>query len=160
MRKTFVVSLLLLSFSMHAEEIVKTKDGREVILYDDHTWSESTKTKVDSTSLRAQLRTGVNASEIELSTACEMLSQGWKYTMPEPRSAKAGWGVRDGRTTWWNGYWKNTKTGLYSNSTPVQGQSGLFLGDNQNRSGTWRNGGSPARPDIYMFLLSDSGGPL
>ena len=79
--------------------------------------------------------------------------------MPNPKSAKAGWGVSDGRTTWWNGYWYNKMTKLYSDTTPIKKNSGLFIGDNQNSSGTWRNGGSPRGPDVYMFLLSDSGGP-
>ena len=35
----------------------------------------------------------------------------------------------------------------------------IIFGDNQNNAGSWRNGGRPSEPDIYMFLLSDSGGP-
>ncbi|MBN2533589.1 MAG: hypothetical protein JXB88_11885, partial [Spirochaetales bacterium] len=42
---------------------------------------------------------------------------------------------------------------------PPQKQNGLFLGDNQKILQIWRNGGSPLDPDIFMWLLSDSGGP-
>ena len=80
--------------------------------------------------------------------------------MPIPKSRQAAWENGDGRTTWYNGYWHNIKTNLYSNTTLQKKESGLYLGDNQNSSNTWRNGGSPKKPDIFMFLLSDSGGPM
>jgi hypothetical protein len=88
-----------------------------------------------------------------------MLEQGWKYTMPSPKSTKAAWGVSDGRTTWYNGWWHYSISNGYSDSTPKKSASGLYLGDGQNSSNTWKNGGSPRRPDVYMFLLSKSGGP-
>ena len=158
-----VLLLVFATFSIYAEEIVTLSDGRKVILFDDHTWIEKNdevKLKSDVVSqYKDQLRKNIKASDSEIRTACEMLADGWKYTMPNPKSAKAGWGVSDGRTTWWNGYWYNEKTKLYSDTTPVKKNSGLYIGDNQNSSGTWRNGGSPRRPDVYMFLLSEYGGP-
>lgn len=160
MKKIFSLLLFVLCLSIFSEEIVKTKDGKQIILYNDHTWAEYTNNTVDYSLLKKQLRPDIKANEQEINTACEMLSQGWKYTMPRPKSAKAGWGISDGRTTWWYGYWFNSKTNQYSESTPIKKESGLFLGDNQNNAGSWRNGGSPSKPDIYMFLLSDSGGPL
>jgi len=159
MKKLFVIFLTLISISVFAEEIVTSKNGNKIILYDDHTWAEYKTDTVNYDNLKNQLRAGRNATEKEIKTACEMLSQGWKYTMPRPKSAKAGWGISDGRTTWWYGYWYNSKTSQYSQITPKQTKSGLYLGDNQNKIGSWRNGGSPAEPDIYMFLLSDVGGP-
>ena len=88
-----------------------------------------------------------------------MYEQGWTYTMPQPKSPQAAWGVRDGRTTWYNGWWHNSNTGQYSSITPKKAFSGLYMGNAQNNSNTWRNGGTPRRPDIYMFLLSKSDGP-
>ena len=160
MRKVLIVIFALLSVSLFTEEIAKTTSGKEVILYNDHTWSEYKKETIDTSELKSQLRSGIKASDQEIQIACEMISQGWKYTMPRPKSPKAGWGISDGRTTWWKGSWYNSKTNLYSDTTPKKTSSGLYLGDNQDSSGSWRNGGSPSQPDIYMFLLSDSGGPL
>jgi hypothetical protein len=105
------------------------------------------------------LRQGVDATESEISVAIEMYEQGWRYTMPTPKSAKAAWGVRDGRTTWYNGWWKNEKTQAYSSTTPHKNSDGNYIGDDINTSNSWRRGGSPGRPDVYMFLLSKSGGP-
>ena len=163
--KKYVLMVFYLLFCLltYSEEIVKTTDGRQIILYDDHTWIEKTTDISDEKDIvklyKDKLRQDIRASDSEIKTACEMLADGWKYTMPRPKSAKAAWGISDGRTTWWNGYWYNEKTQFYSTTTPIKKNSGLYLGDNQNDSNTWRNGGSPRKPDVYMFLLSDSGGP-
>ncbi len=159
MKKVLIIFFTVISFFAFSEEIVTSKNGNKIILYDDHTWAEYKTGSVDYSSLKEQLRSGRKSTEQEIGTACEMLSQGWKYTMPRPKSAKAGWGISDGRTTWWYGYWYNSKTSQYSRTTPEKSASGLYLGDNRNNAGSWRNGGSPSEPDIYMFLLSDSGGP-
>jgi hypothetical protein len=156
----FLVLLVCFLIPLHSEEIVTTSDGRKIVLYDDHTWKEYSESKsIDIKSFKNELRRNVKASEGEINVACEMLNDGWAYTMPQPKSAKAAWGVSDRRTTWWNGYWYNKSTKQYSDTTPIKSKSGLYLGDNQNSSGTWRNGGSPAKPDVYMYLLSESGGP-
>jgi hypothetical protein len=105
------------------------------------------------------LRQGVDATETEIATATEMYEQGWRYTMPSPKSKQAAWGNGDGRTTWYVGWWKNEKTNEYSDITPKKDASGKYVGDNVNNSYAWRRGGSPRRPDVYMFLLSKSGGP-
>ena len=161
MKRLIVVAItLLLCFSAFSEEIITTKDGRTIILFDDHTWAEKENTSPNIVELyKSQLRKNIKATDQEILVACEMLAQGWKYTMPSPKSAKAAWGVSDGRTTWWYGYWYNAKTKAYSATTPKKTESGVYLGDNQNNVGSWRNGGSPARPDVYMFLLSEHGGP-
>ena len=146
-----------------AEQIATTKDGKEVILFDDHTWQYKSNTgqeKEDVVAKYAQyLRKGVEASQAETKTACEMYAEGWRYTMPVPKSPKAAWGVTDGRTTWWNGWWYNENTKQYSCATPKKTKNGIYTGDNQNQSNTWRNGGAPSYPDISMRLLSKTGGP-
>ena len=118
MKKIILLIITLVCLSLNSEEIVKTKDGKEIILYDDHTWIENKKVDNDYEKYLSQLRSGISASAQERVIACEMLSQGWKYTMPRPKSAQASWGNSDGRTTWWNGYWYNSQTDLYSNATP------------------------------------------
>jgi hypothetical protein len=105
------------------------------------------------------LRQGVDATPEQIAVAVEMYNQGWRYTMPRPKSAQAAWGNSNGQTTWYNGYWKNEKTGAYSSGTPRKNEAGEYVGDGRDQSGTWRRGGSPGRPDVYMFLLSRSGGP-
>jgi hypothetical protein len=105
------------------------------------------------------LRQGVNATEAEIAVATEMYEQGWRYTMPSPKSKQASWGNGDGRTTWYYGWWKNETTNQYSDTTPKKDSSGKYVGDNVNSAYSWRRGGAPRRPDVYMFLLSKSGGP-
>lgn len=76
--------------------------------------------------------------------------------MPEPKSAKAAWGVRDGRTTWWVGYWDNPLTRQTSSATPTK-VDGKWVGDGQGTPG-WRRGGTPGAPTVLEWLLSKSGG--
>ncbi len=158
-----LISLLVVASNLFSEEIVTLKNGTKAVLYDDHTWSVITESGLSSDEIVSKnkkfLRSGISATDQEILNACEMYEQGWTYTMPRPKSSKAAWGVTDGRTTWYNGWWYNSKTRLYSDSTPIKASSGLYLGDGQNSSNTWRNGGTPRRPDKYMFLLSKSGGP-
>jgi len=162
-----ILSTILLILAPHllpAEQLVTTNDGRTIVLYDDHTWAESPKAKTDDmgslvTLYKPKLRRGTAATDAEILAACELLSQGWTYHMPHPKSPQAAWGNGDRRTTWFNGWWYNDKTKLYSDTTPAKSASGLYLGDNQNSADTWRRGGSPAMPDVYMFLLSPDGGP-
>jgi hypothetical protein len=166
--KKFCLYLLLFLFivNISSEQIITLTDGRKVILFDDFTWRyfEQDQAAVDYSKIRAgeipsYLRQGTKATPDEIVAAVEMYNQGWRYTMPRPKSAQAAWGNSDGRTTWWYGWWYNEKTKLYSQTTPRKSANGLYLGDNQNNSGGWRNGGSRDWPDVYMFLLSNSGGP-
>ncbi len=157
------MGFLLLSSNLFAEEIVTLKDGTKVVLYEDYTWSVFAESELSPDKIvnknKQFLRSGISASDQEIIIACEMYEQGWTYTMPRPKSSKAAWGISDGRTTWYNGWWYNSKTGLYSDSTPQKSSNGLYLGDGQNNANTWRKGGTPNQPDIYMFLLSSRGGP-
>jgi hypothetical protein len=104
------------------------------------------------------LRQGVDATPEQIAAAVDMYNQGWRYTMPTPRSAQAAWGKSDRRTRWNEGGWKNEKTGAYSYGTPKKDNAGQYRGDSQNTIGSERQG-SPGQPDIYMYLLSRSGGP-
>jgi len=146
-----------------AQDIATTNDGRQIILNSDHTWKDVTKVEVNNIEnlsiYRKELRPNIKASEYDILIACELLSQGWKYIMPIPKSAKAAWGISDGRTTWWNGYWYNSKTKEYSSKNPIKNSKGIYVGDDNNQANTWRNGGSPLKPDTIMYLLSDNGGP-
>ncbi len=104
----------------------------------------------------SSLRGGIPADQATISQALEMQKAGWVYTMPEPKSKKAAWGVRDGRTTWWVGHWDNTLTKQTSAATPTR-VDGKWVGDGQG-SGGWRRGGSPGAPSKLEWLLSRTGG--
>jgi hypothetical protein len=104
-----------------------------------------------------QLRQGVECDTATIATAVEMVSQGWVYIMPQPKSAKAAWGNRDGRTTWFVGYWTNSKTKQTSAATPTRNKDGKYVGDDNGHRG-WRRGGSPRSPTMIEWLCSKSGG--
>lgn len=106
-------------------------------------------------SAEVSLREGITASAAEQDLAKQIKAAGWEYTMPRPKSAQAAWGNTDGRTTWWNGYWHNRRTGQYSSRQPVESDG--FAGDGVNNSG-WRRGGSPGAPSRIEWLCSTSGG--
>jgi len=103
-----------------------------------------------------ELRGGIQADNATIQKALEMKRQGWTYVMPEPKSAKAAWGNRDGRTTWWVAYWTNDKTGETSSAEPVL-KDGKYVGDGKGVR-VWRRGGSPPPPTKLEWLLSKSGG--
>ncbi len=105
---------------------------------------------------QSSLRSGINANQKTIKKALRMQVQGWEYSMPRPKSAQAAWGNSDGRTTWWPGYWHNSKTGEYSRTIPRL-EGNVFKGDGQERPG-WRRGGSPRRPNKLEWLLSKRGG--
>jgi hypothetical protein len=104
----------------------------------------------------AELRGGIQADSATIQKALEMKKQGWTYVMPEPKSAQAAWGNRDGRTTWWVGYWTNDKTGETSSAEPVL-KDGKYVGDGHGVR-VWRRGGSPLPPMKIEWLMSKSGG--
>ena len=160
---TFIIISIFIVSNLIAQDIITTNDGKQIILNSDHTWEEVTEVEVNKienlNTYRNKLRPNIKASESDILIACELLSQGWKYIMPIPKSSKAAWGVSDGRTTWWNGYWYNSKTKEYSSIKPIKNSKGIYIGDGNNQANTWRNGGSPLKPDTIMYLLSDNGGP-
>lgn len=147
------------------DKLVTLPDGRQAILHDDFTWEyyKAAKTLIDTSTIQDNqipdfLRKGIAAERETIIAAVELYSQGWRYTMPRPKSAQAAWGNGDRRTTWWNGYWENQQTGAVSQKDPIKRSSGLYYGDNQDLRATWRNGGSPPPPTKLQWLLSSSGG--
>lgn len=161
----FLVFVLINTNVLAQNEILKLSNGKTVILYSDKTWDYQKEIKYDydfsnikDNEIPDFLRKGVNADRITLTQATELYLQGWRYKMPQPKSSQAHWGNYDGRTTWWNGYWYNSQNSKFSQTTPKKQNNGLYYGDNQNRNGTWRNGGSPKYPTVIEWLLSSSGG--
>jgi hypothetical protein len=164
----FIVLLAVVFLSGNANaqnRIVNLENGQKIILYPNKTWDyyKGISYDFDFTTLADNkipgfLRQGISVDKNTLHVAVEMYLQGWRYHMPRPKSSQASWGNSDGRTTWWKGYWYNTKTQKYSRSTPVKRSNGYYLGDNQNEKGYWSNGGSPRYPSKIDWLLSDRGG--
>ena len=147
------------------DKVAKLPDGREVLLHADGTWSykKGVTYNYDFTALKDNavpdfLRDGILVRRGTLVTAVEMYLQGWRYTMPVPKSSQARWGNTDGRTTWYKGYWYNKETGRYSKATPEKASNGRYYGDRQNESNQWGNGGSPPYPSKLQWLLSTYGG--
>jgi len=121
------------------------------------TSAEQRSTPVTPQPALVELRKGISCDDATTQTALELKRAGWTYNMPEPKSAKAAWGVRDGRTTWWVGYWTNERNNSRSSIQPTKNAQGQLVGDGQgNRS--WRRGGSPAAPSQIEWLCSKSGG--
>lgn len=144
-------------------EVFYLQNGKQVILHDDFTWSYYHVDPEDRELIlqnKNTLRPKVNATDEEIFTACEMREQGWIYIMPQPKGEKAAWFNFDIKTVWYNGWWTNYRTGKYSKTTPVLKVGGKYEGDGIDMSNTFSAGGSPYKPDIYMFLLSDCGGPV
>jgi hypothetical protein len=104
----------------------------------------------------SELRGGIQADNATIQKALEIKKQGWTYIMPKPKSPQAAWGNRDGRTTWWVGYWINEKTSETSSTEPVLTNS-KYIGDSRGSLG-WRRGGTPPPPTKIEWLLSKEGG--
>ena len=102
------------------------------------------------------LRAGRDASEADIAIATELVTRGWTFVMPRPKSSAAKWGNTDARTTWWSGYWKNGDLDLVSTAQPSESDG--FKGDGEQPG--WRRGGSPASPSDVEWLCSESGGPV
>jgi len=157
---------LLVSQSVYSQDRIATlPNGEKVVLHADNTWdsNKGVSYDFDFSALRANqipsfLRQGISIDKESLSTAVKMYLQGWRYTMPQPKSAQASWGNYDGRTTWWKGSWNNEKTNKYSRKTPVIQSNGNFYGDEQNDQNYWSNGGCPGYPTKIQWLLSSEGG--
>jgi micrococcal nuclease len=129
---------------------------------------QPSKAKPDSEAIPVGLRKGSFQVDKEtIATALELKNAGWKYLMPEPKSAQAAWGNSDKRTTWYVGFWVN-KDGSKSASQPKKNDKGEVKGDggagldiaSEGQSGgrPWRRGGSPQSPTKMEWLLSESGG--
>lgn len=146
------------------DQIVTLSNGRKVILHSDFTWEyqKAIEYNFNFSTLKDNkipkfLRQGIAVKRSTLVAATEMYLQGWRYTMPRPKSSQARWGNGDGRTTWYSGYWLNQKTQKYSGTTPKKHKDGYYYGDKQRTTG-WSNGGSPSYPTKIQWLLSKRGG--
>ena len=167
---TKILIAFIVVFSLHIniwaqDQIVTLPNGKKVVLHADKTWDyyeglsyDYDFSKLIDNQIPSFLRQGIKVDKHTLVVAVEMYLQGWRYTMPRPKSSQATWGNHDGRTTWWKGYWYNNKTYKYSRGTPKKQSNGYYYGDGQNDKGYWRNGGSPNYPSKIDWLLSSSSG--
>ncbi len=110
-----------------------------------------------TTSVPPPLRGGIDCDNATIALALELSQQGWVYIMPQPKSPQAAWGNRDGRTTWWIGYWADEQTNATSVAQPKRDTNGRYVGDGLGRP-RWRRGGSPPLPTKFEWLCSRSGG--
>ena len=101
------------------------------------------------------LRPGRTPSSTDQDTATTLVTRGWRYVMPRPKSSRAAWGNTDARTTWWPGHWMNTTLERASTTQPKRDDG--FRGDGLEPG--WKRGGSPPKPTDVQWLCSESGGP-
>ena len=152
---TGAIFLLLISTTF-AQTTAVTESGDEVILFKDGTYRKNSTPKIDNDlKLRIeQIGNECSANKKDIEQAYLLAVQGWRYSLPQPKSNQAAWGNTDGRTTWFYGYWKNTNTKEYSSTMPQLGKSGVWVGDKQNNKGYYRKGGSPRYPTKTERILS------
>ena len=105
-----------------------------------------------------ELRQGnFQCEKATIQIAVELKHAGWTYIMPEPKSPQAAWGHKDGRTTWWIGYWVNGRDDSTSLTQPRRNTEGKLVGDGGGGH-LWRRGGSPPPPSKIEWLCSTHGG--
>lgn len=153
----FFCILILSATSVFAQTTTTTESGEKVFLFKDGTYRQNIQSNIDN-KLKSHIKEIGNrcsASENDIEEACLLAAQGWRYTLPQPKSKQAAWGNPDGRTTWWYGYWENINTNEYSSKKPKLGQSGIWIGDGQNQRGYYRRGGSPSYPTKTEMMLSE-----
>lgn len=167
LRKLVLLFILLCSsiWLFAEDKIITLENKKQIILHDDFTWEYINQESFNhdySSILNNQipefLRQGIKVDRKTIIIAIEMYQQGWRYTMPRPKSAQARWGNYDGRTTWWFGYWENIKTNAFSQDMPVKSDNGIYYGNDRDLRFSWRRGGSPRYPNKIEWLLSDAGG--
>jgi endonuclease/exonuclease/phosphatase family metal-dependent hydrolase len=95
------------------------------------------------------------AKDEELLESRALIAAGWEYIMPRPKSAKAGWGVTDKRTTWWRGYWENKSLNIRCSDKPLPDRPAHNEGAG---AGGAHAGGSPDAPTTVEWLCSTTGG--
>ena len=152
----FCCILMLFGTSVFAQTAAVTESGDKVLLFKDGTYRKNNQSKIDNelSSRIKEIGNKCSASENDIEEAILLAAQGWRYTLPRPKSRQAAWGNTDGRTTWLYGYWENIDTNEYSSKKPKLGQSGIFIGDGQKLKGYYRNGGSPSYPTKIETILS------
>jgi len=107
--KKFSVAILFLFFlisNLYADEVVQLKNGQKAVLMDDFTWAYVKNDdsgfgydSIKDNQIPDFLRGGIKCDAKTIKTAVEMYNDGWRYTMPWPKSNQARWGNSDGRTT-------------------------------------------------------------
>lgn len=134
-----IAIIIFITPGIHADDIiVQLENGKKILLHDDYTWEylDTSVNDFDLSQIRDNkipsfLRQGIAVKAETIRTAVEMYLQGWRYSMPRPKSRQAAWGNFDRRTTWFYGYWYNIKTGECSKETPVRKEYGNYKGDYQ-----------------------------
>lgn len=154
-----ILALLLFATGVFAASpsVAVTPSGDTVLLYSDGTYHTKAQVRDDPRlkNLTNQIGKKYSASTSEVKEAYSLALGGWRYSLPQPKSAQAAWGNSDGRTTWWYGYWKNTETGGFSSTKPILSKSGIWVGDGQDMAGYYRRGGSPPYPTKLERILSE-----
>lgn len=141
-----------------AQTTAVTSTGDTIFLYNDGTYQKKEKPEKKNLRLKSNIESlgkKYSASSREIEESYSLAAQGWRYTLPQPKSAQAAWGNSDGRTTWWYGYWKNSQTSKHSSTKPKRSNAGIWVGDDQNMAGYYRRGGSPTYPSKVELILSD-----
>lgn len=117
----YLIAFVLLSiFNLQAQDRIETlSNGKKIILHSDYTWEYQKAfeynfdfSTIENNQIPNFLRQGISVNKKTLQKAIEIYLQGWKYTMPIPKSSKAYWGNNDGRTTWYKGYWHNREINI------------------------------------------------
>ena len=153
-----VLCLSLLFASANSQTAAVTASGDTFYLHNDGTYQKTEKSQKEDKRLKSTIENlgkKHSASDREIAEAYSMAVQGWRYSLPQPKSPQAAWGNRDGRTTWWYGYWRNTQSGKHSSIKPQLSKAGIWIGDDQNLAGYYRRGGSPTYPSKIELILSD-----
>jgi len=141
-----------------AQAIAITPAGDTVYLHNDGSYQKKARPQKEDVRLKSNIKSlgkKYSASNRELEESFSLAVQGWRYTLPQPKSSQAAWGNNDGRTTWWYGYWKNSLTGKHSSTKPSLSKAGVWIGNDQNMAGYYRRGGSPAYPNKVELILSE-----
>ncbi len=103
----------------------------------------------------ATLRPLESATDAQRAEAMALVSRGWVYQMPRPKSSSAAWGRMDRRATWFSGYWKNQETGAVSSVVP--NTTNGYAGDGVEVP-EWYYGAKSLAPSVLEWLCSREGG--
>jgi len=97
-----------------------------------------------------------SASKKDEALAKKLRDAGWEYMLPYPKSKAAAWGKKGGTTTWWPGYWRNTKRGTTSRAQP---EGGELAGDGKPAPAKddYTKTGAPGRVTWVEWLCSAQG---
>jgi len=94
------------------------------------------------------------ASVATVNTALRLKAHGWRYIPPRPKSPQAAPDNPDRRTTWYLGYWHNTKTGATLQHVPKGSTRKETPFSDPTAPTRWRTGGPPPPMTPLQQLLS------